>query len=85
VRARGLLPFRLGAFKAAVEAGCPIVPIGIRGTRDILPADTWRPRRGAVHVTVGAPLQPAGEGWREMVRLRDLVRSEIARAAHDPA
>jgi 1-acyl-sn-glycerol-3-phosphate acyltransferase len=82
VRARGLLPFRLGAFKAAVEAGCPIVPIGIRGTRDILPADSIRPRRGAVHVTVGAPLHPAGEGWREMVRLRDLARAEIAAAAH---
>jgi 1-acyl-sn-glycerol-3-phosphate acyltransferase len=78
-RARGLLPFRLGAFKAAVEAGCPIVPIGIRGTRDVLPADTWRPRQGAIHVAIGAPLHPAATGWREMVRLRDLARAEIAR------
>ncbi len=85
VRARGLLPFRLGAFKAAVEAGCPIVPIGIRGSRDILPADTYRPRRGAVHITVGTPLQPAEVGWREMVRLRDLARTEIARAANESA
>jgi 1-acyl-sn-glycerol-3-phosphate acyltransferase len=33
-----LLPFRLGAFKAAVEAACPVVPVVIRGTRAILPA-----------------------------------------------
>jgi 1-acyl-sn-glycerol-3-phosphate acyltransferase len=85
LRTRGLLPFRLGAFKAAVEAGCPIVPIGIRGTRDVLPADTSRPRRGALRVTVGTPLQPADVGWREMVRLRDLARSEITRAANESA
>jgi 1-acyl-sn-glycerol-3-phosphate acyltransferase len=80
VRARGLLPFRLGAFKAAVETGTPVVPIGIRGTRDVLPADTWRPRPAAVHVAVGAPIPPVGTGWREMVRLRDLTRAEIGRA-----
>jgi 1-acyl-sn-glycerol-3-phosphate acyltransferase len=39
-RSPGLLPFRLGAFKAAVEACLPVVPIAIRGTRDILPAYT---------------------------------------------
>ncbi len=83
VRARGLLPFRLGAFKAAVEAGVPVVSIGIRGTRDILPADTWRPRRGAIHVAIGPPLHPADAGWREMVRLRDAARAAIARTASD--
>jgi 1-acyl-sn-glycerol-3-phosphate acyltransferase len=85
VRARGLLPFRLGAFKAAVETGCPVVPVGIRGTRDVLPADTWWPRRAALHVAIGAPLHPADTGWREMVRLRDLARTEIARVAAEAA
>lgn len=42
-RAAGLLPFRLGAFKAAVEAGRPVVPVTIRGTREILPADLAPP------------------------------------------
>jgi 1-acyl-sn-glycerol-3-phosphate acyltransferase len=80
VRAPGLLPFRLGAFKAAVEAGCPVVPVAIRGTREVLPADTWRPRPGRIEVDVAAPILPAGEGWREMVRLRDLARAAIAAA-----
>jgi 1-acyl-sn-glycerol-3-phosphate acyltransferase len=84
-RPAGLLPFRLGAFKAAVEAGCPIVPVAIRGTRAVLPADSWLPRPGRVGVTVGAALHPAGEGWREMARLRDLARAEIARASSEPA
>jgi 1-acyl-sn-glycerol-3-phosphate acyltransferase len=80
VRRPGLLPFRLGAFKAAVEAGCPIVPVVIRGTRDVLPADTRRPRPGRIAVTVLPPLAVAGEGWREMVRLRDAARAAVAAA-----
>ena len=81
LRAPGLLPFRLGAFKAAVEAGCPVIPVTIRGTRRILPAYARIPRPGPITVTVGAPLVPAGREWHEMVRLRDAVRAEIARVS----
>jgi 1-acyl-sn-glycerol-3-phosphate acyltransferase len=74
-----LLPFRLGAFKAAVEANCPVVPVTIRGTRTILPAGAWFPRRGPITVTLGAPIVPRASDWREIVRLRDAVREEIGR------
>jgi 1-acyl-sn-glycerol-3-phosphate acyltransferase len=84
VRAPGLLPFRLGAFKAAVEASRPVIPIGIRGTRDVLPADSWLPRRGRVTVSIGSPIPPQGAGWPEMVKLRDLTRAAIARLADEP-
>jgi fatty-acyl-CoA synthase len=84
VRAPGLLPFRLGAFKAAVEASCPVIPIGLRGTRAVLPADTWLPRRAQVTVSIGAPIPPEGTGWPEMVRLRDLTRAAIARLTGEP-
>jgi 1-acyl-sn-glycerol-3-phosphate acyltransferase len=76
-----LLPFRLGAFKAAVEAGCPVVPVAIRGTRAILPANAWLPRCGPITVTLGAPVVPRRSDWREIVRLRDAVRAEIGRGA----
>jgi 1-acyl-sn-glycerol-3-phosphate acyltransferase len=84
VRAPGLLPFRLGAFKAAVEAGRPVFPIALRGTRSILPAGTWLPRRGTVTVTISEPLVPEPGGWREVVRLRDLAREAIGRASGEP-
>jgi 1-acyl-sn-glycerol-3-phosphate acyltransferase len=80
VRRPGLLPFRLGAFKTAVDAGCAVVPVAIRGTREVLPADTWRPRPGRIEVTVLPSLVATGEGWREVVRLRDVARVEIAHA-----
>jgi fatty-acyl-CoA synthase len=80
VRARGLLPFRLGAFRAAVETRRPVVPIAIRGTRDVLPDGTRLLTRRAIVVTIGPPVQPEGEGWPEMVRLRDRARAEIAQS-----
>lgn len=79
-----LLPFRLGAFKAAVDMECPIVPIALRGTRRVLPADRWLFTRGPIDVIISAPLAPAGHGWQEMVRLRDEARAIVARGCGEP-
>jgi 1-acyl-sn-glycerol-3-phosphate acyltransferase len=79
-----LLPFRLGAFKAAVDTGRPIVAIALRGTRRVLPDGTWLFRRGPIDVIIGAPLVPAAQGWQEMVRLRDEARVIIARGSGEP-
>ena len=73
-----LLPFRLGAFRAAVDAGCPVVPVAIRGTRRIWSAGVWLVRPGRVTVTFGAPLHPSGSDWSEIVRLRDEARAFIS-------
>jgi fatty-acyl-CoA synthase len=83
-RPAGLLPFRLGAFRAAVEAGRSVVPITLRGTRDVLPDGTWLLRWSPLAVVIGAPLTPAASGWQEFVRLRDLARAEIARHVSEP-
>jgi 1-acyl-sn-glycerol-3-phosphate acyltransferase len=79
LRSPGILPFRLGAFKSAVETGCPVIPVTIRGTRDVLPADEWLPRPGPVTVAVSPPFRPRGSEWADIVRLRDETRAEIAR------
>jgi fatty-acyl-CoA synthase len=81
VRTPGVRQFRLGAFKAAVEAKCAVVPVALRGTRDILPANTWLPHPGTITVTIGEPIMPVGTEWREMVRLRDLARAVIVRGS----
>ncbi|MYK86877.1 MAG: 1-acyl-sn-glycerol-3-phosphate acyltransferase, partial [Acidobacteria bacterium] len=79
-----LLPFRLGAFRSAVDAGCPVVPVAIRGTRHIWPAGTWRLRRGRVTVTFGEPLRASGSDWSEIVRLRDEARAFISAHCGEP-
>src|ERR1019366_10667083 len=56
VRGPGLLPFRLGAFRAAVDAGRPIVPVSIAGTRRILPDGTGLVPHGRTAVTIGEPM-----------------------------
>ncbi len=84
VRSPGILPFRLGAFKSAVETGYPVIPVTIRGTRDILPANEWLPRPGPITVAMSPALRPEGSGWPDMVRLRDQARAEIARRSGEP-
>ena len=84
VRAAGLLPFRLGAFRAAVEAERAVVPVAIRGTRTVLPDGTWLFRRSPLAVIIGEPLRPAAIGWTEFVRLRDDAHAHIARHAGEP-
>jgi len=75
----GLLPFRLGAFRAAADSDCPVVPVSIRGMRDIFPAGTWLLRPGRVTVTIGKPIRSRNQDWSEMVRMRDEARAVIAR------
>ena len=83
-RATGLRPFALGAFKVAADAGCPVCPVALSGTRRILRGESLLPRPGLVRVVVGEPIRPAGQGWREAVRLRDLAKDRIARACGEP-
>jgi acyl carrier protein len=80
----GLLPFRMGAFVVAAEADVPVVPVVIRGTRSMLRADHWFPRRGAISVTIGAPVAPDGNDWTAAIRLRDAVRAEILGLCGEP-
>jgi len=56
----------------------------IRGTRTVLPDDTWLFRRSPLAVVVGEPLRPEAVGWTEFVRLRDLAHAHIARHAGEP-
>lgn len=88
VRMPGLLPFHMGAFVAAVDAGVPVVPVAIRGTRSILRSGSWLPRRGAVTVTVDKPIDPGAMGvadpWQAALKLREATRSRILRHCGEP-
>ncbi|HEY7499029.1 MAG TPA: AMP-binding protein [Vicinamibacterales bacterium] len=85
VRASGVMPFRLGAFHTAVDTGTPILPIAICGTRAVLPDGRWLLTRGPLELRVGNPLRPERQGWSEIVRLRDLARTWIAKECGEPA
>ena len=42
----GLRVFHLGAFETATSSNCPIVPVGIRGSRSVLSPGSFRSRPG---------------------------------------
>jgi 1-acyl-sn-glycerol-3-phosphate acyltransferase len=83
-REPGLRPFRMGAFVVAARTGVPVVPVAIRGTRSILRADQWFPRRGAVRLTIGTPLTPQGSDWSAAIALRDAARTQILHVCGEP-
>ncbi len=57
-----LLPFKRGGFVLAQAAGIPVVPVGIHGTREILPRDHFCVFPGRIAVCVGAPMTPPPKG-----------------------
>ena len=73
----GLRPFRLGAFKVAAESRTVIVPVALRGSREVLRGESRSPRPGRVEVWIGEPIPSNGSGLGELVDLRDRVRAEI--------
>ncbi len=80
----GLRPFHMGAFVSAAQAGVPVVPVSIRGTRSILRGGSWFPRRGSVTVTIGDPLRPEATDWAAAVALSQAVRAKILRHCGEP-
>lgn len=83
-RMPGLLPFHMGAFVVAADAGVPVVPVTIRGTRSLLRGNSRFPHRGVVRVSVGAPILPAGTDWAAALKLRDSSRTDILQHLGEP-
>jgi fatty-acyl-CoA synthase len=91
----GVRPFQLGAFKAAVETGAPIIPVAVAGAREILREKTWLPRPGRVTITLSPPIYPQavsvqladpndGGEWHHLIQLRDATREAIAKHSGEP-
>jgi 1-acyl-sn-glycerol-3-phosphate acyltransferase len=85
MRMPGLLDFRMGAFAAAAQAGRPVVPITLRGTRNILRHDHhWFPRRGNIEAHIGRPIEPAGDDFEAALILKNAARADILAHVHEP-
>jgi len=90
----GVRPFQLGAFKAAVATGAPIIPVSLAGTRRFLRDGTYLPRPTSITITLSPPIYPrtaantsnsaASSGWHELIRLRDATRDAIVRHSGEP-
>jgi 1-acyl-sn-glycerol-3-phosphate acyltransferase len=90
-RIPGLRPFHMGAFTVAAEAGVPVIPVAIRGTRSILRSDSWFPHHGSISIDIGAAIDSkAGmhkhnnDVWHCALDLRDQSRQFILRHCGEP-
>jgi 1-acyl-sn-glycerol-3-phosphate acyltransferase len=70
--------FRDGAFKVALDAGVPILPLAVIGTRDALVKHDWRFGTSHAEVRVLAPIPH--DPTMDVATLRDHTRSVIAAA-----
>ena len=74
-----LQPFETGAFKIALKAGVPIVPVTIRGTFALLPRTSLAPRPGRVDVIISEPIDTATYNEKTLNELIERTRAAIAR------
>jgi 1-acyl-sn-glycerol-3-phosphate acyltransferase len=84
----GVRPFQLGAFRAAVKTGRPIVPVALRGARRFHQDGTILPKPSEISVAVCPALfvnpDSRGREWAEVLRLRDETRRIIAQYSGEP-
>jgi 1-acyl-sn-glycerol-3-phosphate acyltransferase len=83
-RRAGLSEFYLGAFKVAAEAGVPVVPGILRGTRSMLRSDQWFPRWAALSVTIEDAIMPPGKDFASLLQLRDAARKVVLAGCGEP-
>ena len=75
-----LLPFKDGAFRLAVDAGVPILPLVVLGTRHCLQKHSWRMNRAVAEVRVLEPVETTGLTVADVPALRERVRGIIDEA-----
>ncbi|CCJ71929.1 1-acyl-sn-glycerol-3-phosphate acyltransferase [Cronobacter condimenti 1330] len=79
-RGRGLMPFKTGAFHAAIAAGVPIIPICVSNTHGKIKLNRWK--NGLVIVEMLPPVDTQGWGKEQVRELaahcRQLMEEKIA-------
>ncbi len=78
-----LLPFKKGGFYTAVQSGYPIVPVAIRGSRDIMRKGSLVIHPGTVEVIIGKPIPVVKDDFSQIPELMERVRREIEEALRE--
>lgn len=73
-----LLPFKKGAFRVAIDRQMPVLPVTVSGTREVMPARSFRLRPGRVVLRFHPPIDTEGMSTRDLRSLSDRVHSDIA-------
>jgi 1-acyl-sn-glycerol-3-phosphate acyltransferase len=69
--------FRGGAFKLAIDAGVPVLPIAISGSGAVLPPSGFTVRPGVIEVRIGRPIATSGAAVPDRHQLATQARDAV--------
>lgn len=75
-----MLPFKDGAFRIAIDAGVPILPIAVAGTRSCMAKGSFAFQRARAKARVLPPIPTSGLTTKDVAALRDQTHDIIDRA-----
>jgi 1-acyl-sn-glycerol-3-phosphate acyltransferase len=78
-----LEPFKKGVFVMAIRGGVPIVPITIRGSRQVQPPGAYGIRPGTIDIVFHDPIETAGLGLEQRDDLMAATRRAIESSLED--
>ncbi len=73
-----LLPFKAGSFKIATKTDCPIIPIALTNTSDILEDHFPRVKKTSVIITYGKPIIPSQLSTEDKKHIWDYTQKVIS-------
>jgi 1-acyl-sn-glycerol-3-phosphate acyltransferase len=78
-----LAAFKEGAAYIAIRAGVPLVPVAVKGTREIMPFGSAQVRGGSVTMRIGEPIPTSQAQLRDRVRVTAELRDRIVSLLED--
>lgn len=81
---RGIRPFHLGAFAVAAATDATLVPVGIRGTSQVVRPGAYLPRRATVQVVVGDPVPAPHASLDDEAAVADTLRRSLGHLTGEP-
>ncbi len=76
-----LIAFKKGAFRIAIEQQLPILPVTVKGTREILASGSFTPFPGKMSLTLHPPISVAGlslDNPEDLAQLMEKSKTAIA-------
>lgn len=78
----GLLPFKRGPFHLALKTGAPMIPIVLRGVRQVLPPGSMVSRGGTIRVDVLPPIETSD--WTQDALERHIAETRALYTSYVP-
>jgi 1-acyl-sn-glycerol-3-phosphate acyltransferase len=73
-----LRPFKRGTCVTAIQAGVPVIPVSIAGTKRLMPKGSWAVHPGEVSIVFGPAVDPSEYGPDRRSELLSRIEALVA-------